>query len=69
MMAPAMVERGSGREGEKSRWALEEGDHGTTIALFITPGVTEFTIKIPRSAALMDRHRYAPRCGSAGIFK
>lgn len=60
---------GSGREGEKSRWAHEEGDHETTIALFITPGVTEFTIKIPRSAALMDRHRCAPRCGSAGIFK
>lgn len=27
----------------------------TTIALFITPEVAEFTIKIPRSAALMDR--------------
>lgn len=58
-MAPAMLkrrERKRGREGEKSRWAHEEGVHKTTITLFITPGVTEFTIKIPRSAALMDRH-------------
>lgn len=38
----------AGREEEGSRcW--------TTIALFITPEVAEFTIKIPRSAALMDR--------------
>lgn len=49
--------RGKRKRAGKDEW--EEGSLWTTIALFIMPGITEFTIKIPRSAALMD-HR-APR--------
>lgn len=65
-------ERGNRREKEKESKRTRRGGAGkdeweegegaslwTTIALFIMPGITEFTIKIPRSAALMD-HR-APR--------
>lgn len=53
-------ERGGGIETDDVRREEEEEEEEssrcwTTIALFITPEIAEFTIKIPRSAALMDR--------------
>lgn len=69
-MAPAMVERGYRAEGRKLEVGpRRRGPRETTIALFITPGVTEFTIKMPRSAALMDRRGHGPRRGGTDIFK
>lgn len=51
--------RGGGIETDDVRREEEEEEESsrcwTTIALFITPEIAEFTIKIPRSAALMDR--------------
>lgn len=69
-------ERKGRQNRNRTRGGSGEGRAGptsarTTIALFITPGgrVTEFTIKIPRSAALMDRRAPRNAGDDSGIFK
>lgn len=70
----ATRERKKEKRQKKSEWTRNtEGGKGdkplwTTIALFITPGITEFTIKIPRSTALMDRRTAACYVATTPIF-
>lgn len=52
------MDGGGGKEGRG-----RSGDQPvrTTVALFITPGITEFTIKIPRNAGIDGLSRATPR--------
>jgi len=59
-----------GKKGERRKRGRNRNGRGeetpgislrTTVALFITPGITEFTIKIPRSAGIDGSPRATPR--------
>lgn len=72
-------ERGKEREGggrqNRNRTRGESGEGGAGLRtdhhrlIYNAGGVTEFTIKIPRSAALMDRRAPRNAGDDSGIFK